>query len=93
MVLNNRQVHYFINGNSWSYDKKQSGSFTIRGHKIQSITSGYEHSVMVTMEGAVFGFGHNNDHQLGVVDPSLLSGDTVLMPTEVFAEVTKFKSA
>jgi hypothetical protein len=46
---------------------------------------------MVTMEGAVFGFGHNNEHQLGMVDPSALLGDTISMPTEMFAEVTKFK--
>jgi hypothetical protein len=48
---------------------------------------------MVTMRGAVFGFGSNNNHQLGVVDPSALLGDTILMPTEVFAAITKFKGA
>jgi alpha-tubulin suppressor-like RCC1 family protein len=69
---------------------EKSGSFTIEGHKIQSITSGDKHSVMVTMRGAVFEFGHYNDHQLGVVDPSALSGNTISMPTEVFAAVTKF---
>jgi hypothetical protein len=46
---------------------------------------------MVMMKGAVFGFGCKYDHQLGVVDLSAVSGDTVLTPTEVFAKVTKFK--
>jgi alpha-tubulin suppressor-like RCC1 family protein len=72
---------------------EQSESFIIKGHKIQSVTSSYSHSIMVTMKGAVFGFGWNNDHQLGMVDPSGLSGDTVSTPTEVFAAVTKFKGA
>jgi hypothetical protein len=48
---------------------------------------------MVTMRGAIFGFGYNNKHQLGVVDPSAQSGDIVSMPTEVFATVTKLKGA
>jgi alpha-tubulin suppressor-like RCC1 family protein len=91
VVLNDGRVHYFINHDKWSRGKKQSGSFTIKDHSIQSIASGFKHSVMVTMEGAVFGFGRNNVHQLGMVDPSALSSDTVSMPTEVFAEVTKFK--
>jgi hypothetical protein len=42
---------------------------------------------MVTMRGAVFGFGWNHDHQLGVVDPSALTGDTVSMLTEVFVAI------
>ena len=42
---------------------------------------------MVTMRGAVFGFGDNNNHQLGVVDPSALSGGIISTPTEVFAGV------
>jgi hypothetical protein len=46
---------------------------------------------MVTMKGAVLGFGWNDKHQLGVVDPSALSGDRVLTPTKVFAAVTNFK--
>jgi hypothetical protein len=48
---------------------------------------------MVIMSGAVFGFGRNNFHQLGVIDPSALSGDTILTPTEVFATVTKFRGS
>ena len=89
MVLDNRQVHYFGNGKLWSRaycDKEQSGSFIIKGHKIESITSGYYHSI-------VFGFGRNNNHQLGVVDPSALLGDIVSTPNEVFAAITKFKGA
>jgi hypothetical protein len=46
---------------------------------------------MVTMRGAEFGFGCNDGHELGVVDPSTLLGDTISTPTEVFAIVTKFK--
>jgi alpha-tubulin suppressor-like RCC1 family protein len=88
VVLDNGQVHYFGKLPSRDHcNKEQSGSFTIRGHKIQSIASGYDHSIMVTMRGAVFGFGCNNNHQLGV-DPSALSE-----PTEVFATITKFKRA
>jgi alpha-tubulin suppressor-like RCC1 family protein len=91
VVLNNGQVHYFNSIIRNSYYKKQSESFTIKGHKIQSISSGYFHTIMVTMKGAVFGFGYNSNHQLGVVDPSALSGDTVSTPTEVFAAITKSK--
>jgi alpha-tubulin suppressor-like RCC1 family protein len=72
VVLDNGQVHYFGNRKLWSKDrcdKEQSGSFTVPGHKIQSIALGYDHGVMVTMRGAVFGFGYNDDDQLGVVDP------------------------
>jgi hypothetical protein len=72
---------------------EQSESFTIKGHKIQSIVSCNYHGVMVTMRGVVFGFGCNDDHQLGVVDPSALLDDTVSMPIEVFAAVTKLKGA
>ena len=96
MVLDNGQVHYFGNDILRSRDhcdKEQSGSFTIKGHKIQSIALGYNHGVMVTMRGAIFGFGLNDNHQLGVVDPSALSGDRVLSPTKVFVPVTKFKGA
>jgi alpha-tubulin suppressor-like RCC1 family protein len=89
VVLNNGQVHYFGNGNHCY--KERNGSFTIKGHKIQSIALGYFHNIMVTMKGAIFGFGSYHAHQLGVVDPSALSGDTVSTPTEVFATVTKFK--
>jgi alpha-tubulin suppressor-like RCC1 family protein len=92
VVLDNGRVHYSGNGVVWSRDhcnNEQSGSFIIRGHKIQSIASWYDHGVMVTMRGAVFGFGHNNRHQLGVVDPSALLGEIVLTPTEVFVAVTK----
>jgi hypothetical protein len=46
---------------------------------------------MVTMSGAVFGFGNNYYRQLGVVDPSALSDEEVSHPTEVFAAVTKFR--
>jgi alpha-tubulin suppressor-like RCC1 family protein len=69
-----------------------SGSFSIKGHKIQFISTGYIHGIMVSMKGAVFGFGRNDHIQLGVVDPSALSGDMVTL-TEVFAAVTKFKGA
>jgi alpha-tubulin suppressor-like RCC1 family protein len=96
VALDNRQVHYFGNLKLRSRDhcdKEQSGSYTINGHKIQSIASGYFHGVMVTMRGAIFGFGCNDYHQLGVVDPSALSNDIVSMPTEVFVAVTKFKGA
>jgi hypothetical protein len=65
VVLDNGRVHYFRNVESRTRDhsdKEQSGSFTIKGHKIQSITSGYSHDTMVTMRGAVFGFGCNNGH-------------------------------
>jgi hypothetical protein len=48
---------------------------------------------MVMMRGAVFGFGCNKDHQLGVVDPSALLNDTVSTPIEVFVAVTKFNGA
>ena len=91
MVLDNGRVHYFgYDAKPWNRDrcsKEQSGSFTIKGHKIQSITLGYDHSIMVTMRGAVFGFGDNDNHQLGVVDPSALSGGIISTPTEVFAGV------
>jgi hypothetical protein len=96
VVLDNGRVHYFGNGelrSRYHCDSEQSGSLTIRGHKIQSIALGNNHGVMITMRGVVFGFGHNNDHQLGVVDPSALSGDTVSIPTEVFVAITKFKEA
>jgi hypothetical protein len=46
---------------------------------------------MVTVSGAIFGFGWNNDHQLGVMDPSTPLGDTISTPIEVFAIVNKFK--
>jgi alpha-tubulin suppressor-like RCC1 family protein len=75
VVLDNGRVYYFGNCELQSrdhYDKEQSGSFTIRGHKIQLIALGDEHYVMVMMRGAVFGFGCNNNHQLGVVDPTAL---------------------
>jgi hypothetical protein len=39
------------------------------------------------MRGTVFEFGWNGDHQLGVVDPSALSGNIVSTPIEVFAAV------
>jgi alpha-tubulin suppressor-like RCC1 family protein len=90
VALDNGHVHYFGNRKLWTRDrcdKEQSGSFTIKDYKIQSITSGYDHGIMVTMRGAVFGFGYNDDCQLGVVDPSALSGDKVSLPTEVFAQV------
>jgi hypothetical protein len=96
VILDNGRVHYFGNGELRSRDhcnKKQSGSYTIKGHKIQSIALGWNYGIMVTLMGAVFGFGCNDLDQLGVVDPSALSGDTVSMPTEVFATVTKFKGA
>jgi alpha-tubulin suppressor-like RCC1 family protein len=75
VVFDNGRVHFFgiVKDNCY---KEQSGSFIIKGHKIQSIASGYYHSVMVTMKGAVFGFGSNSRHQLGVVDPSALSSDS-----------------
>jgi alpha-tubulin suppressor-like RCC1 family protein len=90
VALDNRQVHYFGNLKLRSRDhcdKEQSGYYTINGHKIQSIASGYFHGVMVTMRGAIFGFGCNDYHQLGVVDPSALSGNIVSTPIEVFAAV------
>jgi hypothetical protein len=96
VVLNNGQVHYFGNGDPQTkchFNKEQSGSFTIKNHKIQSIPLGKDHGVMVTMRGVVLGLGCNDDHQLGVVDPSALLGDTVSTPTKVFATVTKFKGA
>jgi len=69
-----------------------SESFTITGHKIQSIASGHNHNVIVTTRGAIFGFGLNDNQQLGVVDPSALLDDIVVLePTEVFAAVTKCK--
>ena len=96
MVLDNGRVHYF------DLKSEQSGSFTIRGHKIQSIAPGYYHVVMVTMSGAVFGFGRYP--QVDVVDPSALLDYThgegygkyfrphnVSRPTEVFAVVMKSK--
>jgi alpha-tubulin suppressor-like RCC1 family protein len=86
VVLDDRRVHHLGNG-------KLSGSFTIKGHQIQSIALGYDHEVMVTTRGAMFGFGRNDTHQLGVVDPSAPSGDTVSMPTEVFTAVTKSEGA
>jgi hypothetical protein len=46
---------------------------------------------MVTMKGAIFGFGCNDHYQLGVVDPSVLSEATISTPTEVFTAITKFK--
>jgi alpha-tubulin suppressor-like RCC1 family protein len=94
VLYNVGRIHHFRNGELWSRDhcdKEQSGSFTIRGHKIHSIASGYYHGIMVMMKGAVLGFGHNDDHQLGVVDPSAQSNDIVSTPTEVFVGVTKFK--
>jgi alpha-tubulin suppressor-like RCC1 family protein len=94
VVLDNGQVHCFGHGALLFGDhchKEQSGSYTIKGHKIQSIASGYHHGIMVTMRGVVFGFGRNSNHQLGVVDPSALSDDTILTPIEVFAPVTKLK--
>jgi hypothetical protein len=48
---------------------------------------------MVTMKGALFGFGCNDYYQLGFVDPSSLSGNLVLTPTKVFVAVTKSKGA
>ena len=93
VVLDNGQVHYFdsIIGNL--NNENQSVSYTMKGHKIQSISSGYDHAIIVTTKGALFGFGYNNNHQLGVVDPSALSGDTILIPTTVFAVITKSKGA
>jgi alpha-tubulin suppressor-like RCC1 family protein len=95
VVLDNGIVHYFEYGKVWRdhCNKEQSVFLTIRGHKIQSITSGLYHSIMVTMRGAVFGFGCNDHHQLGVVDPSALLDDTVSTPTKVFTGVTKSKGA
>jgi hypothetical protein len=90
VVLDNGRVHYFENYQLQSRDLELSGSFTIKGHKIQSITSGYNHSIMVTTRGVVFGFGYYDNHQLGVVDPSTQWGDIVSTPTEVFVGVTKF---
>jgi hypothetical protein len=75
VVLDNGRIHYFGNGDLWSSDysnKEPSGSFTIKDHKIWSIAPGCYHVIMVTMRGAVFGFGCF--HQLDVVDPSALSG-------------------
>jgi alpha-tubulin suppressor-like RCC1 family protein len=89
VVLDNGIVHYFEYGKTM----EQSESLTIKGHKIQSIASSNYHSVMVTMRGAVFGFGLNDHHQLGVVDPSAILDDTVSTPTEVFPGITKFKGA
>jgi alpha-tubulin suppressor-like RCC1 family protein len=94
VVLDNGQVHYFGSSQIWSryhYLKEQSGSFIIKGHKIQSIALGIEHGVMVTMRGVVFGLGRNNNHQLGVVDPSALLGHSILTPIKVFPAVTKFR--
>jgi alpha-tubulin suppressor-like RCC1 family protein len=90
MVLDNGQVHYFGKGKIRIRNhctKEQSGSFTVTGNRIQSIASGYDHGVMVMMRGAILGFGYNDDHQLGVVDPSALSGGIISMPIEVFAGV------
>ena len=91
MVLDNGQVHSLRMGKLPSEDHCDmdwSESFSITGHKIQSIASGFYHNVIVTTRGAIFGFGLNNKQQLGVVDPSAL---VVLEPTELFAAVTKFK--
>jgi hypothetical protein len=96
VVLDNGQVHYFENVKLWKREecyKVESGSFIIKGHKIQSITLSYNHIVMVTTRGAVFGFGRNEGHQLGVVDPSPFSGDIVSTPSEVFVAVTRSKGA
>jgi alpha-tubulin suppressor-like RCC1 family protein len=104
VVLDNGIVHHFGYEEPQSRDHYNhcdhcdhyqvgSGSFVIGGHKIQSIALGYYHSIMVTMRGTVLGFGCNNIHQLGVVDPGVLSGHTVLMPTEVFVTITQFKEA
>jgi alpha-tubulin suppressor-like RCC1 family protein len=96
VVLENGRVHYFGNSEIWNlchFNKEQSGSFTIRGHKIHSIALGFDHNIMVTIRGAVFGFGSNVNHQLGVVDPSALLGDRVSTSTEVFFAITKFKGA
>ena len=91
VVFNNGQVHYFGNGDHCY--KERNGSFIFKNYKIQSITLGYFHSIMVTMMGAIFGFGNYHAYQLGVVDPSALLGDIVSTPIEVFAIVTKFKGA
>ena len=74
-------------------DKEESGSFTIKGHKIQSIALDYNHNITVTMEGAIFAFGSNNKHQLGVVDQSALLADFTSTPIEVFAAITESKRA
>ena len=92
MVLDNRQVHYFEN-DELHYNKEQSRSYIIGNHKIQFIALGYKHNIMVTMRGAIFGFGWNYDHQLGVVDPNSLLGVTNSMPIEVFTAIMKFKEA
>jgi alpha-tubulin suppressor-like RCC1 family protein len=95
VVLDNGQVHSFekvkLVRSRNHYNKENSGSYTVEGHKIQSIALGYDHGVMVTTRGVIFGFGCNDHHQLGVVDPSALSGDIVSTPTKVFSTVTKFK--
>jgi alpha-tubulin suppressor-like RCC1 family protein len=98
VVLDNGHVHYFGNGELLSSlrdlcEKEQHGSFTIKGYKIQSFALGYYHVVMVKMRGAIFGFGCNNDHQLGVVDPSIIPCGIVSMPTKVFTAITQFKGA
>jgi hypothetical protein len=45
------------------------------------------------MRGAIFGYGSNNKHQLGVVDQSALLDDFASTPIVVFAGVTKSKRA
>jgi alpha-tubulin suppressor-like RCC1 family protein len=88
----NGQIHYFGNY-LWTRkhrEKEQRGSYTIRGHKIQSIALGYDHSIMVTTRGAIFRFKWIKNYQLGMMDPSTLLGDTISTPIEVLAPVTKF---
>ena len=90
VVLDNGQVHYFETSIYKCY-KDHNGCFIIKDYKTQSIVSSFCHNVMVTMKGVVFGFGWNDHHQLGEVDPSALLGDRVLTPTEMCAAITKFK--
>lgn len=87
VVLDNGQVHYFGNDKFWNRQECYKVDVE-KGHKMQSIASGYNHTVMVTTRGALFGFGRNEGHQLGVVDPSPFS-----TPSEVFAAVTRSKGA
>lgn len=66
----------------------QSLELALQGHKVAAVAAGQYHTVVVTKKGAIFGFGDNEQSQLGMVNAVNTSPLPVKTPAEVFTSVT-----
>lgn len=66
----------------------QSLDMVLRGHKVSNVAAGQYHTLVVTKKGAIFGFGDNEQNQLGIVNAINTSPMPVKTPAEVFTSIT-----